>query len=202
MKKDLKQDLKQDPKQNLKRDFDFDRPAKRLPYTVPDGFFADLESRILAATVGADNKTGTEHAAATLTADVTDAAPHTARPTGRPMAPNAVRSTDRPATLPDALSDALPNAQADVQADAPAAKNGRTHRLRMARTGSLRPGTLRRWLIAGTAAAALAAVALLPRRPDPRPVTFAEVEQAFMQLTDEEQAELLALYRNDPFFDL
>ena len=30
----------------MKKDFDFDRVGKRLPYTVPDDFFAKLEDDI------------------------------------------------------------------------------------------------------------------------------------------------------------
>ena len=31
----------------MKTDFDFDRPGKRMPYTVPDGFFEQMEEDIL-----------------------------------------------------------------------------------------------------------------------------------------------------------
>lgn len=31
----------------MKTDFDFDRPGKRMPYTVPDGFFEQMEEGIL-----------------------------------------------------------------------------------------------------------------------------------------------------------
>jgi len=167
-------------KQSPKQDFDFDRPDKRMPYTVPDGFFADLESKILAATVGADNKADTP--TNTQTGTTTDT---TTAKRGRTLQPGAFH--------PDTLHASTP-------------------RHRMLGTGTLRrgtprrrmlgTGTLRRWFIAGAAAAALAAVVLLPRRSDPQPVTIAEVEQVFTQLTDEDQAELLALYRNDPFLDL
>ncbi len=167
-------------KQHSTKDFDFDRPDRRMPYTVPDGFFADLESKILAATVGAENKagaernTGAEHAAA--------------------IGANAAEATGLEVTL----------------ADTPASKHGRvlrrhTHHSGAHRTGTLRPETLRRWFFAGAAAvaaAALTTLALLPRRSDPQPVTYAEVEQVFTQLTDEDQAELLALYQNDPFLNL
>lgn len=30
----------------MKRDFDFDKMGKRMPYTVPDGFFTDMENDI------------------------------------------------------------------------------------------------------------------------------------------------------------
>ncbi len=149
-------------KQHSTKDFDFDRPDKRMPYTVPDGFFADLESRILAATVGTENKA--EHADAIET--------------------DATGTTGLKVT----------------QADTPTAKYGRKLRRHI-----LHRSTPRRWFIAGAAciaAAVLTALALLPRRSDPQPVTYAEVEQVFTQLTDEDQAELLALYRNDPFLNL
>lgn len=157
-------------KQHSTKDFDLDRPDRRLPYTVPDGFFADLESKILAATVGAEHKagakrnTGAEYAAAIGT-DAAEAA--------------GLKVTS---------------------ADTPASKHGRT-----SRRHTLRPGTLRRWFIAGAAAVAAAVLTtmlLLPRRSDRQPVTYAEVEQVFTQLTDEDQAELLALYQNDPFLNL
>ncbi len=156
-------------KQHSTKDFDFDRPDKRMPYTVPDGFFADLESKILAATVGAEHKAGAEHAAA--------------------IGSNAAEAAGLKV----------------IPADTPASKHGRTLRRHTLRPGTLRPGTLRRWFVAGAAAVAAAALTtmlLLPRRSDPQPVTYAEVEQVFTQLTDEDQAELLALYRNDPFLNL
>lgn len=153
-------------KQDSTKDFNFERFDKRMPYTVPDGFFADLESKILAATVGADNK------ADSPTEIQTDAP---AAKHGRTL-------------LPDTLRSRMPHPDA--------------HRQGIPHSRILGTGTLRRWFVAGAAAAALAAVILLPRRSDPQPVTFAEVEQVFTQLTDEDQAELLALYRNDPFLDL
>ncbi len=151
-------------KQHSTKDFDFDRPDKRMPYTVPDGFFADLESKILAATVGAESKAEAGHADA--------------------IGIDAAESTGLKATKAGTLT----------------AKHGRTLRRPM-----LRPSTHSRWFIAGAAciaAAVLTALTLLPRRSDPQPVTYAEVEQVFTQLTDEDQAELLALYRNDPFLNL
>lgn len=153
-------------KQDSTKDFNFERSDKRMPYTVPDGFFADLESKILAATVGADNKADT-------TTETTTDAP--AAKHGRTLQPDTLRSR---MPYPDAHRQGIPHSR------------------------MLHPDTVRRWFIAGAAAAALAAVILLPRRSDPQPVTFAEVEQVFTQLTDEDQAELLALYRNDPFLYL
>ncbi len=173
-------------KQHATKDFDLDRPDRRMPYTVPDGFFADLESKILAATVGAENKAEAENKAG---AERNTGAEHAAA-----IGANAAEATGLEVTL----------------ADTPASKHGRvlrrhTHHSGAHRTGTLRAGTLRRWFFAGAAAvaaAALTALALLPRRSDPQPVTYAEVEQVFTQLTDEDQAELLALYRNDPFLNL
>ncbi len=168
-------------KQHSTKDFDFDRPDKRMPYTVPDGFFADLESKILAATVGAEHKAGAESKAS---AERDTGAEHATA-----IGTNAAEATRLKVT----------------QSDTPAAKHGRTLRRPMLRPSTLRRGTLRRWVIvaaACVAAAALTALALLPRRSDPQPVTFAEVEQVFTQLTDEDQAELLALYQNDPFLNL
>ncbi len=134
----------------MKQDFNFNTPNKRLPYTVPEGFFTDLESRILAATVDAAGKTD---------ADIeTDTEAGHTRATGSDN-----ETANRPVK----------------------------HTL-----------TLRRWLVAATAAAALVAVALLPRQSDTQPVTLADVEQTFAQLSDEDQAELLALYQNDPFINL
>ncbi len=151
-------------KQHSTKDFDFDRPDRRMPYTVPDGFFADLEAKILAATVGAESKAEAGHADA--------------------IGIDAAETTGLKVT----------------QADTPTAKYGRKLRRHI-----LHRSTLRRWFIAGAAciaAAVLTAMTLLPRRSDPQPVTYAEVEQVFTQLTDEDQAELLALYRNDPFLNL
>ncbi len=173
-------------KQHSTKDFDFDRPDRRMPYTVPDGFFADLESKILAATVGAEHKAGAESKAS---AERDTGAEHATA-----IGTNAAEATRLKVT----------------PADTPAAKHDRTLRGSMLRPSTLRPDTLcrgthSRWFVgaaACVAAAALTALALLPRRSDPQPVTFAEVEQVFTQLTDEDQAELLALYRNDPFLNL
>ncbi len=163
-------------KQHSTKDFDLDRPDRRMPYTVPDGFFADLESRILAATVGAEHKAEAESKAG---AERNTGAGHAAA-----IGTNAAEATGLKVT----------------PADTPAAKHGRT-----LRRHTHQSGTLRRWFIAGAAAVAAAVLTtllLLPHRSDPQPVTFAEVEQVFTQLTDEDQAELLALYRNDPFLNL
>ncbi len=168
-------------KQHATKDFDFDRPDRRMPYTVPDGFFADLESRILAATVGAEHKTEAESKAG---AERNTGAEHAAA-----IGTDAAEAPGLKVT----------------PAGTPASKHGRTSRRHTLRPGTLRPGTLRRWFVAGAAAVAAAALTtmlLLPRRSDPQPVTFAEVEQVFTQLTDEDQAELLAIYRNDPFLNL
>ncbi len=164
-------------KQHSTKDFDFDRLDRRMPYTVPDGFFADLESRILAATVGAEHKAGAESKA----------------------------SAERDTGAEHATAIGTDAAEATRLKVTPAAKHDRTLRGSMLRPSTLRRGTLRRWVIgaaACVAAAALTALALLPRRSDPQPVTFAEVEQVFTQLSDEDQVELLALYRNDPFLNL
>lgn len=178
-------------KQHATKGFDFDRPDRRMPYTVPDGFFADLESKILAATVGAEREAGAESKGS---AKRDTGAEHAAA-----IGSNAAEATGFKVT----------------PADTPASKHGRTPRrhtlhpgtLRPGtlRPGTLRPGTLRRWFVAGAAAVAAAALTtmlLLPHRSDPQPVTYAEVEQVFTQLTDEDQAELLALYQNDPFLNL
>ncbi len=188
-------------KQHATKDFDLDRPDRRMPYTVPDGFFADLESKILAATVGAEHEagaeskagakrdTGAEHAAAIGT-DAAEAPGLKVTPAGTPASKHgrtSRRHTLRPGTL------------------RPGTLRPGTLRPGTLRPGTLRPGTLRRWFVAGAAAVAAAALTtmlLLPRRSDPQPVTYAEVEQVFTQLTDEDQAELLALYRNDPFLNL
>lgn len=152
----------------MKQDFNFDQPNKRLPYTVPEGFFSDLESRILAATVGAAGKSDAE----TETGHANGSEGDLATPTVAPL-------TDRPAT---------------PIADRPAAQT--------ANRPVKRARTFRRWLAAATAAAALIAVALLPHRSGTQPVTLADVEQTFAQLSDEDQAELLAIYQDDPFINL
>lgn len=158
----------------MKQDFNFDQPNKRLPYTVPEGFFSDLESRILAATVGAAGKSDAETNAETETETG-----HANGSEGDLATPTVAPLTDRPAT---------------PIADRPAAQTA-NRQVKRART-------LRRWLAAATAAAALIAVALLPHRSGTQPVTLADVEQTFAQLSDEDQAELLAIYQDDPFINL
>ncbi len=168
-------------KQDSKKYFDFDRPDRRMPYTVPDGFFADLESRILAATVGAEHKAEAENKAG---AERNTGAEHAAA-----IGANATEAKGLKVT----------------PADTATSRHGRTLRRHTHHSGALHPETLRRWFFAGAAAVAAAALTtllLLHRRSDPQPVTFAEVEQVFTQLTDEDQAELLALYQNDPFLNL
>lgn len=182
----------------MKQDFNFDQPNKRLPYTVPEGFFSDLESRILAATVGAagrsDADTEIGHARATGSDGepaTRPTAPLTAQSTDPSADQSVARTADQPATQPVAP---FSDQSATQIADRPATQT--------ANRPAKRARTLRRWLVAATAAAALTVVALLPHRSGTQPVTLADVEQTFAQLSDEDQAELLAIYQDDPFIYL